>query len=358
MSSWARQPPWFAFLVHPRDTADLRNWPGGAVVRVYSASEEEFRAKALATPPIVAGEVVFGNAPVHGELIYVPAMPDQLRHASGRRLVVESARLAADRGARVIGLGALTAPATRGGRSLLPRLPPGVTLTTGNAFTAVVARDNVDEAIAALDLRRPARVAVVGCTGSVGAAATRLLAEAGLELILIGPDAERVRRSFANLAGPAVFSGDLADVRRADVVLLLTNAPTARLRPGLFRDPHRERAGQTTVVVDLAQPLNVPRERQASFRRRGVTVVEGGLAEIPGYATTFDLGNPAGATFACLAETYLFAREGLREHAVGPASVELARTLQRVARRHGVRTRSLSLASGYPPVPVSLEAAR
>jgi hypothetical protein len=44
-----------------------------------------------------------------------------------------------------------------------------------------------------------------------------------------------------------------------------------------------------------------------------------------------------GATFACLAETYLMAREGMREHSVGAPAPEFALRLEQVAARHGVR---------------------
>jgi len=63
---------------------------------------------------------------------------------------------------------AFTAPATAGGRRLLRYLPRGVTLTNANAYTAAVVRRNVEEAAAAGGLGPRARVALVGCTGSVG----------------------------------------------------------------------------------------------------------------------------------------------------------------------------------------------
>jgi hypothetical protein len=49
---------------------------------------------------------------------------------------------------------------------------------------------------------------------------------------------------------------------------------------------------------------------------------------------------------ACLAETYLFAREGITEHSVGPASAELAADLAELAARQGIRPWPLGL-----PVP-------
>jgi predicted amino acid dehydrogenase len=74
-------------------------------------------------------------------------------------------------------------------------------------------------------------------------------------------------------------------------------------------------------------------------------VVQGGLVTIPGYhcATDFRLPDRR-SVLACLAETFVFAREGIREHSVGKAPIELALHIESVARRHGVQPRPLDLA--------------
>jgi predicted amino acid dehydrogenase len=331
------QAPWFTFLVHPRDVRDLYEVPGATVVAEHSSSEEEFSRKLCSLPPTVVSDVTFGFSPVRGEVIAVLQMPEAMMHLKGRRAVEEAVRLATHRGAAVIGLGALTAPATQGGLTLLPNLPKGVTLTTGNALTAAVACRNVLQASQALGLGTAATVAVVGCTGSVGVPASRLLAAAGFGLVLIGRSLTRVERELGDLASDALVSSDRADVSRADVVLLLTGDRTARLtaeepRPG-------------SVVIDVAHPTNIDRSRFGEFAERDVTVVQGGLVTIPGYhcATDFRLPDRR-SVLACLAETFVFAREGIREHSVGKAPIELALHIESVARRHGVQPRPLDLA--------------
>jgi fatty aldehyde-generating acyl-ACP reductase len=341
MPFMSSSPPWFAFLVHPRDMYDLHVASGGRLIAEHSQSEDEFREKMLSLPPTIVGEITFGFSPARGELMAVMCMPDRIMHLPGRRQIVEAVRIAAGRGAAVVGLGALTAPATRGGLALLPDLPPRVTITTGNAFTAAVARQSVLEAAAALGLDRRARVAVVGCTGSVGCAASRLLAAAGFELVLIGRSTSRVERELPDLAPRFAVSGYPGDVRWADVVLLLTGEQSARLTPA------GPRPG--AVVIDFAQPPNIDTERYGSFSVHGIRVVQGGLVAIPGYRCDVDLRFPDNrTTLACLAETYLFAREGIREHSVGAATVELAQELERVAVRHGVRMRPLGLVASEP----------
>jgi fatty aldehyde-generating acyl-ACP reductase len=331
-----QEPPWFTFVVHPRDFEDLRVVPGADLIDRHSASEAEFREKMLSLPPTVIGDVRFGFSPVHGEVVAVMCMPDEMLYLKGRAGILEAVDVAVGRGTPVIGLGALTSPATRGGQTLVPHVPRGVTITTGNAYTAVVACRNVMEAIEALGSACSGRVAVIGCTGSVGVATARLLDREGLDLILIGRSEQRVRRELPDLAPKCTVSDNPRDVADADVTVLLTGDRSALVEPGMPRPG--------SIVLDLAHPYNILRERYPDFAARDIVVAQGGLAEIPGFSTTADLRLPdRHCTLACLAETYLFAREGIHEHSVGHATVELAIELEDIAGRYGVAPRVLGL---------------
>jgi predicted amino acid dehydrogenase len=292
----------------------------------------------LATP-LVGAEITFGFSPVCGELICVMRMPDEMIGPRAMPATLEAFNLAVKRGVRVIGLGALTSPATGAGLRLLQHAPPGVTITNGNAYTAEVVRLNVVEASELLGLGSQARVAVIGCTGSVGVPASQLLAEEGFRLTLIGRNVQRVRQHLGCLTGRAAISDDIAAAKAADVTVLLTSDPSARLSPDHVRPD--------SIVIDFAQPPNVV-DRDA-FSQRGIDVVHGGLVQIPEYSCALDLGTPSRVdTFACLAETYLFARDGIREHSVGRPSIELARKLARAAKRHGIVPSPLNISSREP----------
>ena len=208
------------------------------------------------------------------------------------------------------------------------------TLTNTNAYTAVVVRANVHEAAAALGLGPGARVALIGCTGSVGVPASRLLADDGFPLVLVGRTEERVRRHLGHLETKVQFAAGLDSAIGSDVVVLLTSDASARLTP--------EHVSPGTVVIDFAQPANVVPDAVAEFERQGVTVLEGGIVRVPDYWCSVDLGlaDPADTT-ACVAEAYLFAREGIQGHSVGRPTTELARRLERAALRHGVRPQPL-----------------
>lgn len=328
--------PAFVFLAHPRDVKDLYAVRGSSVIAEHSADEDEFRDKMLTLPPTITGDITFGFDPIRGELLIVLCLPERIMYSHGREEIDAAVGVVQSRGASVLGLGALTAPATRGGLTLVPKAPRGLTITTGNAYTAAVARHNVVEASQHAGLGDSAVVAVVGCTGSVGVAAARLLDRAGFRLVLIGRSRTRVHRELGDLVPRATVSGSVEDVAHADITLLLTGDPSARITPEMVKPG--------SMVLDLAHPVNIEREDYARFAERDVRVAQGGLVNIPGYHLTTNLRLPdRHSALACLAETYLFAKEGIREHSVGHASPDFAVELEAVAARHHVRPRPLDL---------------
>ncbi len=321
------RPPSFAFMVHYRGDADLDRLDCSRFIRDHSGSMEEFRNKMCSLRPLVAGEITFGFDAVRGEVLLIPRMPRDFLGSSAATLVIEGLKVAYARGVRVLGLGALTAPATHGGTMLLSYVPTGILLTNGNALTAAVVAADVEDALAARGCG--SMVAVIGCTGSIGVTTTRLLSAEGCTLLLVGRHPDNVRERLADIARHHAIASSLADVADADIIVCLTSSVTARLSPELLRPG--------SLILDYAQPVNVDRSRYAAFASAGVAVAQGGLVQIPRYHCSVDLGLPEGATFACLAETYLYVREGYREHSVGTPTVEQARQFWRVARRRGVR---------------------
>jgi fatty aldehyde-generating acyl-ACP reductase len=323
------QPPWFAFIVHPRDIAELLTMPGGSFVRRYSDSDEDFVHKLESNPPVVCDHVTFAGSPVRGEIIGIPRLPDAILTPAGNRAVVDASLLAAERGAGVVGLGALTAPVTAGGRALLRHVPRHVTVTNGNGLTAAMAYRNVREVLTLLDRDSDPRIGILGATGSVGCALSHLLADDGFDLILIGASQARVEQLLGSLLDRAVAASGVASVMNADIIIVLTNDPSATLTPDLL--------SPGTWVIDLAQPQNIVDEALPAIAERGVTVVRGGTVQIPGYSCPWDFRLPTKRhSFACLAETYLLAREGIREHSVGRPSSDYARRIAALADQHGI----------------------
>jgi fatty aldehyde-generating acyl-ACP reductase len=325
----------FAFLVHPRAdvSRDLaRAWPP---LRAVPSRALEWGLRRLPVPPLVLGTVSHrdDDASVAGWVVVVPVGARQMltedrRWVLGR--IEQAVDLAQGLGAQVVGLGALTAPVTGGGRLLRER--PGMTVTNGNAFTAALTTQGVRQMLAGSD--RP-HVAVVGATGSVGSCVVRMLADdlaqGDLDLGALTLVARR-RHRLADLAmqvrsarpGLAVHeAGQIEAVRDADVVVVLTSSAEALLRS--------EHLKPGAVVLDDTQPRNT--DPALAEQRPDVLVVDGGLADVRGLDVRADIGLPRGYAYACLCETMLMAFDGCTTSALGDATVEHAHRMQRAADR-------------------------
>src|SRR5581483_97032 len=119
------------------------------------------------------GETVFG------EFITLPRTAEELsnmRRKEAADYVRHAVRLARDRGAQMVGLGAYTSIVTVGGRAVADE---GVPITTGNSYTAVASAEAVRWALdrGAKRRRLPPTAAIVGATGAIGRAMALLLAE-------------------------------------------------------------------------------------------------------------------------------------------------------------------------------------
>ncbi|MGY4644112.1 semialdehyde dehydrogenase [Cellulomonas sp. URHB0016] len=298
----------FAFLVHPRAriAEDLaRVW------RPLGHLPERFVERAVRRLPLPP----FSMARVHlpderpepaGHVVLVPfGARHLLDHPhDGRDRVSRAVDHAVRLGAGVVGLGALTATVTAGGITLRDRTDIGV--TNGNAFTAAVVEDQV---LALLGDSGRRRVAVVGATGSVGTTLVRLLARSRSvdELLLVARGAAKLDRLAAEIARrvPTTTSTDLRDVRRSDLVVLLTASADAVLRA--------EHLARGALVLDATQPRNT--SPALLDERPDVTVVDGGVVAVPGMRLRGgDIGLPQGHAYACFAETALLALDGHRGH--------------------------------------------
>ncbi len=92
--------------------------------------------------------------------------------------------MAKGRGAKLVGLGGHTSIVTGGGLRLLDK---GIPLTTGNTYTLLTAVEAACRAVHLTGRRmQDMRVAVIGATGSIGSAISRLIAGQAGQLTLVG----------------------------------------------------------------------------------------------------------------------------------------------------------------------------
>lgn len=321
----------FAFLIHPRDTlhADMGQLLGAPFGLLPDAWWSAAFAR-LPIAPMVTGRVSYADAPdeIVGSLITVPLTPTQLLTLPRTKVqakisaAVDKAR---DLGAKIVGLGALTAPASAGGKSLAKRDDIGV--TNGNAFTAAMTLLGMERLLTRI--RPDPLIAIVGATGSVGGCLSRLYARRHSgRLLLVARNqgrldalASEVRASGANVA----VSTDMEAVANADLVVLLTSATDA-----LLCSRHLKLGA---VVLDDTVPRNT--DPGLIAERPDVLVVDGGLIEIPGLNLQGSIGLAPKIAYACLAETMLLALAGHEGHfSIGTPHVEQAEYLLRLALEH------------------------
>lgn len=316
----------FAFLIHPRNEI-AKDF--GAVWRplgLIPDSWYEFMLGKLPPHPWVITAIRRRDSEeVIGEIISVHLTPKQLL-GRDRKLVerhIDAAiKLARKRGATLIGLGALTAPATGGGNQLRGRTE--IAVTNGNAYTAVATFKAIEKITTKFETKPT--VALVGASGSVGSAVTRLLQQTGIagELVLIGRTPSNLQKLAAEApAQQAVVSTDIADCKRAQIVVLMTSATEALLKS--------EHVAEGAYVLDDTQPRNTSPELLA--QRPDITLIDGGLVMTPGLKRSgVNIGIPANMSFACLAETALLALDKHAGHGViGQPTLEQLNYLSRLA---------------------------
>ncbi len=287
--------------------------------------------KHLPIPPMVTGQMSRVDVPgrVVGRIITVPLTPKQLltlprSQVQGRiSAAIDKAR---DLGASVVGLGALTASASVGGRAFAKRDDIGV--TNGNAFTAAMTLQAIEKLTPRLG--NDPLIAIVGATGSVGSCLTRLYAHKHPGRLLLVARNERRLQLLADDVRrddgvEAAISTDMMDVAKADLVVLLTSSPDALLRS--------EHLKPGAVVLDDTVPRNTdPRLLKA---RPDVLIVDGGLVEVPGFDLRGSIALAPKLAYACLAETMLLSLSGHQGHfSIGEAQVDQAEHILNLANQY------------------------
>jgi predicted amino acid dehydrogenase len=283
---------------------------------------------------------------VEGLLLAIGGTPRELmRHDPAfvyRRLIIAS-RMAERWGARLMGLGAFTSVVGDAGITVAQKAD--IAVTSGNSLTVAATLETAKEAAVKmghdLSASHQATAMVVGATGSIGAVCSRLLAQAGPDIILVAPRPEKLielkRTIERETPGARVTISTAADdyVGAADLIVTTTSAVGQRII-----DITRCKPG--AVICDIARPPDVTAEEAAL--RPDVLVIESGEILLPGEPDYgYDIGLPQGVAYACLAETALLAMEGrFEDYTLGRnISVEKVKEMYRLFKKHGLRLSGL-----------------
>lgn len=375
----------FAFLVHP---LYLKNYlEFDRTLEVFTESELQNlinRWNDLVEPFVVAKTKITSKsgATAYGEFICVSRTSEELMNLPKEQVHAQLAaavKLAKDRGAKIVGLGAYTSVVTRGGRDLRNL---GVALTTGNSYTVSAATEATLEAARCLETPIDQTIAaVVGATGSIGRTTAIFLAEKVNSLILVGNplNEEHSRRRLMKLVAeiyqhlnnntiddggaicqfvkkhpripapdapiedyllfaetvlkdsPIIYTVEIENyLPQADVVVTATSQVNSLITPKMLKFG--------AVVCDVSRPPDVSYEVKEA--RPDVLVIDGGVMSVPGCPDLgWDFGFDQGQAYACMSETIMLALEHHYEHFGLGTDINASTVAQtrKLAEKHGFK---------------------
>jgi len=325
----------FAFVLHPLYVAQYAQKFPFTRFLPERLVEAAFRAVPPFEASHITGIVSATGARAEGWFIALPWTPRVILAAPPDvvyRRLIQAGRIAERLGAGILGLGAFTKVVGDRGVTVANALRIGV--TTGNSLTVATAIEGALLGAARMGIDpRQAEVAVVGATGTIGAACCRILAHQVGGLILAARTRDRLDALAARLRGEAPARVQVtSDVRRAvgaaDLVITVSTATDVLIEPEDLRPG--------AVVCDVSRPRNVSR---LVYERRGdVLVIDGGVIEVPGPVEFgLDFGFPPRSCEACMAETILLALEHRYDDYTLGGDVRLDRVeeIHALMRKHG-----------------------
>ena len=186
---------------------------------------------------------------------------------------------------------------------------------------------------------------VVGATGAIGAACSRLLVRAAEEVYLVSPETAKLlalKESILQQTPDAkVFLSARADRDIAEMDMIVTATSGAGKK---VLDIMKVKPG--CVITDVARPLDLPPEEVA--KRPDVLVIESGEILLPGDVKMKNIGLPKNVAYACLAETIVLALDGRFENFTVGRNIEWekVREIYRLGRRHGMKLAAISGVNG------------
>ncbi len=330
----------FGFIIHPLDAKrDVsRKFP--LLGRLLTERQIHFLSTFF--PPIYLSQIqgVTSAADGHeigGWLLACPLTSTRMSELPVRavyRKIIQTGRLAEKLGAKILGLGALTAVIGDEGLTIARALK--IPVTTGDSYTVATALEALRKAAALMNIPLyGVTAAIVGATGSIGSVSAEILADEVRRLVLVGRHPDRLQRLRDRIVGRGALAEitvetRLEALREAHLVLSVTSAIGSVLQPEILRPG--------SVVCDVAQPRDV--SPRVAENRGDVLVVDGGTIEIPGNVDFhFDFGLPPGQGYACMAETMALTLEGRFEsYSLGKRiSRHQVEEISCIAHKHGFR---------------------
>lgn len=342
----------FAFVIHPLSHKDFTYLPGfGSLQYMPSSWNDTFDRLASLFPPFVYGSVKHvisesNGVEVSGLIYALPVTPKVFKNTQPEvfyRKIEKICYDAADRGAKIIGLGAYTKIFGDQGITIHKNSP--IPVTTGNSFTASAtlwALHDVSNKMGILQKDPDSGLfdgaaMVIGATGSIGQVSSKLLSLVFKKIYLVAPKKDRlqlVKKSIEAISPQCQViattnSNEFAP--QADVVVTATSAFDEKIL-----DVMRLKTG--AIICDCSLPSDFDAEDVK--KRPDILVINSGEVILPGpLELDFDLGLAQNAVYACIAETAILAMEGRYEPFTLGRDIDYKKVKEvyKLARRHGVK---------------------
>lgn len=348
-----RQPePDFAFVIHALSHNDFTRVPGLSFLKhMPSEWNDSFDRMAAKVPPFVHGHIKHilsedTGQEINGIIYALPATPKVLKNTDPEVIYQKIEGIcydAANRGAKMIGLGAYTKIVGDQGITINQNSP--IPVTTGNSLSASATLWALNDVVKKMRLLQQdpntghvdGMAMVIGATGSIGQVSAKLLALVFKRLCLVAPRLNRLQelKHAIQILSPHCEITITTDANElaasADVLVTATSAidhkivDVMKLKPG-------------AVVCDCSRPLDF--DIEDAKKRPDVLIIESGEVILPGpVEIDFDMGLPGNTVYACLAETALLTLEKQYEAFTMGRDIEWNKVKQiyKMARRHGVQ---------------------
>ncbi|WP_457637701.1 glycerol-3-phosphate acyltransferase [Oceanithermus sp.] len=311
-----------AFMIHPLTLEDFWQSPRFAwlrpLVRASLVRQSWVERIAEFFRPMKVGEIsgvrTKDGREIRCYLISAPLLPHQItgKPELATQRAIQGARLAAELGATVFGLGAFWSVVGEKGLKVQEAVPE-IQVTNGGAYTAGTVKAAIPQILERFEREgKPlseVTAAVVGANGVVAFGIARQIAPLVGRLILIGRNQERLEKSAETLRRMVARKGadteivtttEIPAIKEADLVFTATSDPGAVIFPDFVKPG--------AWIYDEGVPPDVD---PAVKNVPGVRVIPGGVVRLPGEAeVNLDLrfGGPD-LVPACLAETMILAAE-------------------------------------------------
>jgi predicted amino acid dehydrogenase len=349
----------FAFVIHPLSQEYFKSVkPVELLSRASGGRGMNLVERLLAhAPPFLYSRVTGIESPTgvetEGWLISVGGTPKQLMAHSPEftyRRLLAAARMAEKLGAQLMGLGAFTKVVGDAGVTVAKRA--SLPITTGNSYSASAALWAAADAVRRLGLvplersgKVKGKAMVVGATGAIGSACTRLLAQAVEEVYLVSIEMSKLltlkESILKDTPDARLHLASRTDEFLPEMDMIVTATSGAGKK---ILDIMKVKPG--CVITDVARPLDLPPGEVA--RRPDVLVIESGEIRLPGDVTMRHIGLPKNIVYACLAETIVLALEGRFENFTIGRNIEWQKVkeIYRLGLKHGMKLAAISGVNG------------